>query len=65
MNKIHLICAAVLDTTKAGGLQEERAEAFFNVLSPYISNVPEETVKLFVENVRRILDAELSVEEAL
>jgi hypothetical protein len=38
-----------------GGLHPERAEAIFNHLSPYLSNVPEEAVKVFVENVRRIL----------
>ena len=62
MNKLHLVCVALLDTAKAGGLHQERAEALFNDLSPLLSNVPEEMVKLFVENVRRILDAD--VEEA-
>ena len=57
MNKLHLICAAVLETATAGGLHQERAEAIFTYLSPYLSNVPEEAIAVFVENVRRILDA--------
>jgi hypothetical protein len=64
MNKLHLICAAVLDTAQVGGLPKERVETLFNGISPFLANVPEETVKLFIENVRRILDAKLSVEEA-
>ena len=60
MNKLHLICVALLDTAKAGGLHQERAEAIFADLSPYLSSVPEEVVAVFVENVQRhILDANL------
>ena len=57
MNKIHLICAIALETAQAGGLHQERAEALFNSLSPYLSKVPVEVVAVFEENVRRILDA--------
>jgi hypothetical protein len=57
VNKLHLICVAILDTATAGGLLQERAEAIFITLSPFLSNVPDETVKLFEENVRRILDS--------
>jgi hypothetical protein len=59
VNRLHLILVAVLDTAKAGGLPQERAEALFNSLSPYLSDVPDEDLAGFEENARRILDAYL------
>jgi hypothetical protein len=59
VNKLHLICVALLDTARAGGLDQERAEAIFDYLSPYLSDVPPEDVAVFVENIRSIFDATL------
>jgi hypothetical protein len=58
VNRLHLVLVAVLDTARSGGLPQERAEATFDAISPYLSDVPEEAVAAFEENVRRILDAD-------
>ena len=59
MNRLHLLLAAILDTTRAGGLPGERAEALFNSLSGYLSNVPAEAVAACEDAIRRVLDADL------
>ena len=59
MNRLHLILAAVLDTAKEGGLRPDHAEAVFNALSGFLADVPVESITVFEQNVRTILEAEL------
>ncbi len=58
MNTLHLVLAAVLSTAAAGGLPRERAEAHFDSLSVYLSNVPAEAVAACEDAIRRVLDAD-------
>jgi hypothetical protein len=60
MNKLHLVLFAVLDTAKSSGLHQERAEAIFDNVSSFLSDVPAEAVKAFEENLKRILEADLA-----
>ncbi len=60
MNRLHLILVAILDTAQQdGGLQQDHAEALFNALSEFLSEVPDDSVALFEQNVRCILNAEV------